>query len=90
MQQTRKTLRELLNMTTDQEITDRKRVIVMLAGGRPEALAMDSDALDREFDDFLINLSVASGAPEDEDEAESYYRGVEMALYAAALDKLTA
>lgn len=77
-------------MTTKQEIIDRKRVIIMLAGGRPQALAMDSEALDREFDDFLINQSAASHAPADEAEADSFYRGVETALFIAACDKLRA
>lgn len=76
-------------MADAQEIIDRKRVIILLAAGETAALAMNSEALDAAVTQLLINQTAASYSPENFDHAESFFAGMEAALFAEAHSRLT-
>ncbi|MCS3605037.1 hypothetical protein M2371_004291 [Buttiauxella sp. BIGb0471] len=73
-------------MATPREITDRRRVVILLANGLTAALAMDSEALDTAITDLMIEKV---GHNDDIEIAEQIYKGVEAAMFAEAVQHLS-
>lgn len=78
-----------LNMVDEREVRARRALIILLAAGRTEALAMDNDRLDTALADLCIeHVGHQNNDDDDGEAAESFYHGVEMALFVQACAKL--
>lgn len=82
-------LLKALNMVDAHEMKARRALIILLAAGETAALAMDAEQLDAALDQLCINHVGCQGQMDDA-AADSFYHGVETALFVAACAKLSA
>lgn len=82
-------LLKALNMVDANELKARRALIILLAAGETAALAMDAEQLDAALDQLCINHVGCQGKMDDAT-ADSFYQGVEAALFVSACEKLTA
>ncbi|WP_407210776.1 hypothetical protein [Citrobacter werkmanii] len=79
---------KVLNMVNENELRARRHLIILLANGIHEALAMDADKLDDRMNDLFIEKVGCRNFASDEEE-DSYVDGVEKMMLAEALQRLT-
>ncbi|MBJ8674496.1 hypothetical protein I5375_01150 [Citrobacter freundii] len=79
---------KVLNMVNENELRARRHLIILLANGVHEALAMDADKLDDRMNDLFIEKVGCRNFANDEEE-DSYVDGVEKMMLAEALQRLT-
>lgn len=75
-------------MVNANELKARRALIILLAAGETAALAMDAEQLDAALDQLCINHVGCQGKMDDVT-ADSFYHGVEAALFVQAIQKLT-
>lgn len=80
-------LLKALNMVNANELRARRALIILLAAGEEAALAMDEEKLDAALDQLCIE-HVGCAGKMDDDTADAFYKGVEAAMFSAALAKL--
>lgn len=82
-------LLKALNMVDANEIRARKALIILLAAGEEAALAMDVDQLDDALNQLCIEHVGCASKTDTDERIDSFYHGVETALFVAACAKLT-
>mgnify|MGYP007066904711 CR=1 FL=1 len=75
-------------MVNENELRQRRHLIILLANGVQDALALDADKLDDRMNDIFIEKVGCRNFDSEKEEA-SYVAGVEMMMFVDALQRLT-